>query len=437
MQRSMDSQSRWAALMSEAGIAQPIADAILTRGYASASLFSYAMTSAAQLENFILEVLVTVEALGNGLTALTVATSPMAAGLRRLWWDAWALAQGAGIPAQTGTIQELAWTDAPPPHLSAEVMRNMKQTFQTNYPGEVIDRDTTPSVRLWSTVYQFLRPENVIRWLPWTQLVSEKKSQEIVEARAHRHARSDLQILTQLCWEDVPQLDESDLRPNPFFISQLQAIRRNTFALCGGCHMASRKVFDNKFLNHFTKRYSEESGLRAPSLKETMEADRHLLEEVYKLVNDGGWSLDDALHEMTQVRQDMASLMQPRARPARESTARSSSNSSRTPRPSHQQAQPKSSPSAKAQPKGQAKAIAKGQQRGSRDRVARVRLSDRWDRNWFLGHTDANNQAASICMRCNLESCTTPGCRFLHICPVPKANGEICGAADRRAVNRR
>ncbi|CAE8645128.1 unnamed protein product [Polarella glacialis] len=152
MQRSMDSQSRWAALMSEAGIAQPIADAILTRGYASASLFSYAMTSAAQLENFILEVLVTVEALGNGLTALTVATSPMAAGLRRLWWDAWALAQGAGIPAQTGTIQELAWTDAPPPHLSAEVMRNMKQTFQTNYPGEVIDRDTTPSVRLLSTV---------------------------------------------------------------------------------------------------------------------------------------------------------------------------------------------------------------------------------------------------------------------------------------------
>ena len=65
----------------------------------------------------------------------------------------------------------------------------------------------------------------------------------------------------------------------------------------------------------FSQIYTSDSGLKCPDVREAGTADKTLHDVMYRLVHEEGWSLDDALHEMSEVRSDIATLLQPRPRP--------------------------------------------------------------------------------------------------------------------------
>ena len=95
-----------------------------------------------------------------------------------------------------------------------------------------------------------------------------------------------MDLLTQMCWEEVPQIDEASSLAGLWRISQLLQGRCNAFALSGRFHLASHKTYDAKLLACCAPQYAADSGLRAPNLSELMAADRHLLVKIYQLVNE-------------------------------------------------------------------------------------------------------------------------------------------------------
>jgi len=351
---------------------------------------------------------------------------PAAAAMRRAWHYAYNLYSSATSEQQPIRPQPLDWAEHLPPRLRYEQMRELKGTFEQNYPGELLDEDCLPGTRYWSSVHDQLRPGNRLRWIPWTLVLSERQESDIQAAKARRAPRSELQLLAQVCWDDPPQLSEDDLRPSPWRLSRMLQVRRNAYALSGGCHLANHKILDQKMLAAFTKAYSAESGLRAPSLKEYMEADRVIMKECYKLVNTQSWSLDDAFHELSTVRQDVSSYMQPRPRPL--------------PAPANDQGETKSSPDSSSKGVGKKgpsvtsppKEGKKGSAKAERSRTG-PRRPDGWHRDWHL-FTDIGGVRTPICMRFKISDCSTPVCRYAHRCPIPLANGQPCNG-EHRAVD--
>ena len=91
---------------------------------------------------------------------------------------------------------------------------------------ELLDSNRTPGQRYWALVYHSLKPENRLAWTPWTQIISEKKHMDLLEKKGRR-PRSSMEFLTQMCWEDVPQIDEASLSSGLWRINQILQIRSN------------------------------------------------------------------------------------------------------------------------------------------------------------------------------------------------------------------
>ena len=123
-----------------------------------------------------------------------------------------------------------------------------------------------------------------------------------------------MELLIQMCWEDVPEIDEASFSAGPSRINHILQIRSNAFAHCGGCHLAAHKTFDSKLLACYAQPYAADSGLRPANLTELVSADRLLMEKIYLLVSEEHWNLDDALHKYSNVRHDMVAMLQPRPR---------------------------------------------------------------------------------------------------------------------------
>ena len=61
-----------------------------------------------------------------------------------------------------------------------------------------------------------------------------------------------------------------------------------------------------------TQRLEGDSGLRPPNVLEAQAADKALWQLIHDLVLDQQFTVDNAIHEVTHLRSDMASLLQPR-----------------------------------------------------------------------------------------------------------------------------
>ena len=247
---------------------------------------------------------------------------------------------------------------------SAEAHAGDTKRATLGIPGKICrelhDSKSTPGQRYRALVYYSLKPENRLAWTPWTQIISEKKHMELLEKKGRR-PRSSMELLTQMCWEDVPQIDEASLSAGPWRIIQILQIRSNAFALCGECHLASHKTFDAKLLACYTQQYATDSGLRSPNL--TMSADRHLMEKIYQLVNEENWNLDDALHKYSTVRLDMVAVLQPRPRPSSAAAPMKGGKGQRERTPPPQRRESKGKSDRKGDKKGEGEGKSEGKNR--------------------------------------------------------------------------
>ena len=151
----------------------------------------------------------------------------------------------------------------------------MKGQFAKNYPGEVLDSHSTPSVRLWSLVHQ-QKINKHIKYIPIQLRLSEHQYSAMIETRSSKPLRSEIQLLSQLCWDDTPEMDIDTVRFSRDWLNRTSTVLRNAYALCGMCHLQVFKAFDTKISEHTFPHLDSELGLRHVMAQEFFAADKKI-----------------------------------------------------------------------------------------------------------------------------------------------------------------
>ena len=210
----------------------------------------------------------------------------------------------AALPVQASqafsvaALQPDSWAEHLPPKLTPEAVEAMRDTFVLHYPGVLLDQDTMPSIRLLSIVHHSLKPGQRI---------------QPMEAKATKPLRTKAQLLSAALFDDTPEMTLQQGAVAAAWLTRVQKPFRNAWALCGAAHLHNLKAFDKKVAELCLQHFDQDLGLRSPNMQELLAADRKIWNLISELYSQN-WSLDDALYELTSVRGDLSSLLQPRPR---------------------------------------------------------------------------------------------------------------------------
>ena len=165
---------------------EDVRDALLQNGCGCTLTFGLAFSSMQMLDQHINKFLPPGE---------TDLASPTCACIRALWTKCNNLHTATPIPpaqpfpptppptepsSQLNATSD--WHETLPPKLSVEDMETMKCQFAKEYPGEVLDSHSTPSVRLCSLVHQ-QKMNKHIKYIPIQLSLSEHQYSAMIETR--------------------------------------------------------------------------------------------------------------------------------------------------------------------------------------------------------------------------------------------------------------
>ena len=233
----------------------------------TASMFAFGITSPEALEQIIHDILLNTEALGSnlGVTTANVNISPHAASIRHAWHESWALCHETSSNQQCSP-SDWSWSEILPPRLTLETQNELRSAFRANYPGELLDTNSTPGQRYWAQIYH-------------SNLKTASRARHGHKSSARESTRSSWRRKTDVpapAWNSFLKCAGKKLHKS-MKPSQILQFWSNAFALCGGCHSSSHKTFDAKLLACYTQQDTPDSGLRYPNLYELMAADRYLM----------------------------------------------------------------------------------------------------------------------------------------------------------------
>ena len=263
-------------LVRQLQVPEEVKDAFVHNGYDCTLTFCLAFSSMQMLDQHIAKFLPIGE---------TDTTSPIAARIRALWSRCNNMRTSLPIPpaqqvpptpSPTPPASQLSdannWHETLPPRLRTDDMEAMKLQFGKNYPGEVLDAHSTPSIRLWSLVHQ-QKVNKYIKYIPIHLRLSEHQYSAMIETGSFKPLRSEIQLLSQLCWDDTPEMDINSVRFSRDWLSRTQTVLRNAYSLCGMCHLQIFKAFDSKINEHAFPHLDSELGLRHVMAQEFFSAD--------------------------------------------------------------------------------------------------------------------------------------------------------------------
>ena len=300
-------------------------------------------------------------------------------------------------PTVDATPSPATWTEMLPPKLTEEAVRKPEEAFRANYPGELLDSDTSPSIRLLSLVHHGLKPGQAMRWVPWQLRLSARQYQEIMVAKSSKAVRSEMQLLSHAFFDDTPEVSVDSRALSAGWLVKVQTIFRNAIALCQAAHLSNLKAFDKKVADLCLAAPDPILGLRTVNAQELLAADRKIWGVISELLAQS-WSLDDALHEVTAMRNDLPSLLQLRPKVPRQPPPPPAPP--RTPRARDK----RPAPPAQTQPK---KAARKGKGKGT---AKKLTLSSDWIQSY---------QGKEVRKRYQVGKCQAENCKFAHVCAVP------------------
>ena len=139
----------------------------------------------------------------------------------------------------------IAWAEHLPPKLSPEVVQDLVDKFQKNYPGELLGPDSMPSIRLLSMVYEMTKSKH-FQWIPWQLRLSARQYQEAMEARSHKVARTEAQLLTHAFFDETPEVSVEGRALTASWLHRTQQVFRNALALCQAVHLLNAKALDQQ-----------------------------------------------------------------------------------------------------------------------------------------------------------------------------------------------
>ncbi|CAE7466489.1 unnamed protein product, partial [Symbiodinium sp. KB8] len=328
-------------------------------------------------------------------------------------------------PASSG------WQESWPAKLSPEKTAALRRRFEEDYPTELLDSESFPSSRLLALTSKMIA-DREIRWLPWKFRLSSKSQDDNLLLRPKKQPR--LSELSDLLLDDAPTREIHDGPASYAFISQMLSLASTSIALCQGAHLGALKMYNKKFLQLCFTKYESASNLRGPTSLEAQAADKRAWEILSDLVNQHSWKLDDALHEVSEVRSDLASLL--------------------APRPHVSKRMLEGQDQWRYRPNGRGRG-AQSTGRGGKGRDGKGHPTERFERGG-KGKTsqkggDKHGQAPqgkwlstifmdgkkhTLCMRYQSGQCKDPAsCRYVHKCAVPKQVHLISPHADASEVS--
>ena len=281
----LDTREGLVSLMQTLQVPVPLQDALLNSGIVCVADFAYAYADASDLNSFIAK---QPEALWESMQVSDPEHSPAVARLRRTLDKCKAQASALeassapapALPQASTPAASNVWAEHAPPRLDSEAVQRMQASFRANYPGEHLDADGMPSIRLLSLVHQWFTPKGVIKWVPWQLRMSQKQYQDIIEARTTRTLRTEAQLVSAALFDETPELSIDRAHLSPAWLARTQQIFRNAIALCNGAHLATLKAFNKKILDLCTQQLPADTGLRTVNTHELLQADRKIWNEV-------------------------------------------------------------------------------------------------------------------------------------------------------------
>ena len=298
-----------------------------------------------------------------------------------------------------------SWSESFPAKLSGEKVQSLRDSFESAYPGELLDSENFPSSRMLALCFKYATPGE-LKWVPWKYRMSQAQHESHSLRRPSKIPR-----LEDFLYDDVPSREIPTGQVGFHLLSSLLGLNTLGLALVKAAHLGSLRMYERKFLKLAFQRYEAGSGLRGPTAEEMMAADRRLWDIIAELVNSKKWSLDDAIAEVVDVRSDMASLLQPRPLPPKNVPVDVPRNFWRPSKGN----------------KGKGKGGGKGGAKGAGKQVARFGDSrSSSDQKWVSTY-ESNGEQHVLCMRHSTrEGCSNPSCRYEHLCPVVKPDGAPC-----------
>ena len=212
------------------------------------------------------------------------------------------------LDASKSASDVASWSDTFPPKLSTAFTKQIITRFESAYPGDILGDSNTPSSRLLALCNKYLS-DKCFKYIPWHLRLSDKTQEELSLHRPRKVPR-----LEDLLWDDVPQM----------FLFHLLELVSIAYAMLEAAHLSSFRKYNKLFISLAFRRHQSDAGLRNPTVIELQQADR----AAWKTISDlciRGWSLDDALHEVVEVRCILHSELQPRPAPPKAAINRSGS----------------------------------------------------------------------------------------------------------------
>ena len=226
--------------------------------------------------------------------------------------------QGALAPTPAVANPEVAapplagsWSETFAPKLTSANVSQIKAAFKKNYPAEVLLPENLPSLRLLSMVVH-QKSKQDFKWIPWKYRLTSAKCDELTSSKSSKMARAEGIQLHSILMDEPPAMEISNGGLGLHALRQMFETFAFAMAMAEVCHLSSLKAYYLKFLSLMTQKFDADTGLRGPTILEAQAADKALMTTAIDLVTERSWTWDDALYEVTHIRADLTSLLQPR-----------------------------------------------------------------------------------------------------------------------------
>ena len=309
----MDSVEAFDKLLSDLSVLEGVRAKLKEMGYTTAAAFYWALEAGAEstfqrvLEAASVEV---------GQAASIMQTLE-AGKLRRLLCDCKSLCSAA-VPAAPGPPSTAMVPISPGNHLlgielgpklGCEALQQVWLDFDKRYPAEVLTAELKPCRQLVQAIYA-QKVQGELRFIPWRNILSQAEADKVKQF-SQKKEKAFMDILAEAAGQsDVPEVDPS---ASPFAVQKLLHVRANCWALLGWCHLGAARSLTYKFMELYAAMGLGALGLRGPSLAEAEAADAECCRQLSALMARGH-SVDQALHEVVEVRNSLHMWLQPRPR---------------------------------------------------------------------------------------------------------------------------